>query len=678
MDRLNVALIPKDFQRIMLFVSITVSMLFILVYYSIAYSEIGIQKIPIGWDTPNYVSGINSVREGLLETIEEYNYVNFLYYIIAASIPASSVIVETYFPILLAMLAVISVALFVRNIFPKEYPMIAASAVFTASSFLLYRITADLHANLLGFILIFSAFAILIAKKPTRQSEGTLFQGIRRFVKSSRGLIFVILVILSSFSHFESTVFFSIVFSMAYTLAYGIRRSKALVIVLMLCLIPSLLLFARHSLDVERFPAELRIFHEPLPYEFLFRPLGVYLPLVIAAGVLLSFLYVGKSKFFLIEEKNDLYFFISFALVWMAISLVIFRTGFYNEGAYPFSYRAATLLPIPFIISIPFYFVNHIKSRSRPLQIASNVLVYGLIFGLGTSNLLFLIENQLPDDSTTFFSDTAYKALEDLQNLNIEQTPIFVYYFHDPSLSPGGLSEYPDRWITAIYGDHYKYLGFTDNLAVANATSFSDIYSRYYSYSYIKDMRLDGMWNVHNISKVPIILIPDFYNVEYFRSNSKFTPLSEHAYLLDLDPDVNGTSYKMSSLRLSNPENWNIVEKNLNGSRVEVLEFYGPGGDDSSIQLSFPTTTIGCYELEARYIDGSEGLGFTLAINDDSRYVFYYEKPNNIHDVRLPYCSNSPLTNITITPSPPPLASVPGRYEFIAFENVLSVRPMTN
>jgi hypothetical protein len=661
----------------MVFVSLIVSMLFVLVYYSIAYNELGTQKIPIGWDTPNYVLGINSVREdGVLETIGgEYNFVNFLYYIIAASLPISSILVETYFPILLAMLAIFSITIFVRNISPKDYPFIAATAVFAASSFLLYRVTADLHANLLGFIFIFSAFAIFIGTKPVRYNQETLYQSILRFVKSHSGLAFVVLIILSTFSHFESSIFFSIIFYIAYSVVYGFGRSKILLVLLILCLIPSLLLFARHSLDVERFPDELRVFHDPLPYEFLLRPLGVYLPLVIAAGVGIFILFLAKSKFFQSRERKHMYFFISFTLVWLALSLVIFRTGYFDEGVYPFSYRAAALLPIPLIASIPFYFVNHINYRSHYFQILSNTLAYGVIFSFGTLNLLYLIENQLPDDSRTFFSDSAYKAIEELQTLNLEQTPIFVYNFHDPYLPAGGISEYPDRWITAKYGDHYRYLGFVDNLARANETAFDNIYSKYYSYAYIRDLKADDIWNKEKISKSPIVVIPAFYNVELFNDNPKFEPVSEHVYLLDSNPEAASTIYKMSSLRSSNAAGWNIIENNMSDNMINVLELYGPPGQSSSMNLSFPTARDTCYELETNYIDGSKDLGFTFTINNDSRYIFYYENPNSVHNLKLPYCASSSITNITITPAS--REGVPVEYDFVALENFLSVSNRT-
>lgn len=631
---MSVGLFCTRKNQTIILISLAISVVNVLVFYGIQYSQIQQASIPVGWDTPSYVTNIQLVKDGqLAQVLKETDYVNFMYYFFSSLIPASPIHIEIYLPIGLAILSIFSFGLF-SHLLTRNAVATSATMLILSTSFALFRISSDLHSQLLGIVLMFFAFFLYLRPIP----RGRIWS-----------IVVPILVLVSSFTHFENSFFLLVIFSAAWAFIYKTKQLGQLFKSLFIPVVPSAILYIVHIFNIEYFPPQLQITNDPISYGFLLLSIGAFLPLVIA-GIVSSFYLVSKQ--YSVPENRNVLFFIYFTLIWFGLCLVLFRQSYFTDSFYSFSYRAAVFLPIPFLGAIPFLLLDP-KLFRRINSPKYAIISIAVVISLCLYNFSTLFEHEVDVGAITYLSADSYKQLSSLSRLNLTGTPVFILYPKSGEVSPGGMSTYIDHWMSVYFGPHYTYLGFVEAFLSGKETPFTDPYSKYYSYSFNKDLNRANV-SSDNISSEthPIILMEDFYDVEKLQNSSRYQEIDNGIYVYKGNPNQR-VDYSLSSVSVD-PRGWYMTEYQ-NQSMVETyidVKEYNP------LKIVLPLVEDSCYLFKMKYLDGSEGIGFKVVSKSETVHLRYYEGTGTIKEDSFRYCVTDKFTEFLVEPISHPMYTV--------------------
>jgi|GEM_PF-6986499 len=628
-------------------VAFAVAAVNVIIFYNVVYSRLDAQGIPVGWDTPTYVAGLESVRNGeMLSFIQEQDGVNFLYYVLMSILPMSSMDIEIFVPIGLAVVTIGSIGLF-ANVLTKSPLFTSASMLFASAWFGLYRITSDLHAQLLSIPLVFVALTLQATGKPGQSK------------------IIVPLLLLASLVHFETTLLLSGIFLIGKMITEKNGKAKVRQLLLLLPLLPAVVIYAIHLSNIYQTGVPI-IVHEPAENSFISRSMGYFWPLVIA-GVVASLMILRSNK--KQDQDSNRPFFVLFVLLWLLIALLIFYLDYLNPALRNYSVRAAVFIPIPLIASMPFLLVDrhyqHMVRRRKLLPIALSAIV----IVVGTyANLNLLIQTELPVSNRLFMDGEIFARLEKLRSVELADPPIFVYY--PEGNSPGGVSEYYDNWLFALYGDHYNFLGYHDDLVNARETSFDDSVSRVISYRFAQKMIEDGIWSPSEISKKSIVVVQDFYKVVNMEASSRFDQVADRIYLYAPNKTATDTTTFKITTHVSESLGWYSTTRSYDNVVHDMIETYVGNKDGRPYIFRVPLQSGSCYEISVEYHDGSAGLGFQVSEASKELLTLYYGESATLRQANYIDCPSKNNVYITLTPISRP--GLEGRL-FVSLVDAISV-----
>jgi hypothetical protein len=300
--------------------------------------------------------------------------------------------------------------------------------------------------------------------------------------------------------------------------------------------------------------------------------------------------------------------------------------------------------------------------RINPTVVYSISFSVIIIFTYYSYFFLFEAENEI--GTIPFITANAFKQIFSLSKIHFNEIPIVVYYPYVLGVNPGGMSEYPDNWISAIIGKHYKYLGDASALTHMRETPFDDIYSKYYSYYYIKQMIYAGVWKPSEIIKHPIVVIDNFYKVEPIDRSSNYNRIGYGVYAYKYHAHIS-TNYRIDVLGSTIKDNapWytrNLTIENKNYTMIE--SFTRSDTTNKLFKTRIYIDQPGCNELSLRYLDGPGWLGFRIWANGQVLGTQYYENTEKIRERIFTLCTPEGWVLVSIEPISKPLVNTGDLY----------------
>jgi len=305
-------------------VAILCSTIFIVLSFALSYFLWGHDGLPIGWDTPHYIAqsriAATEGAQGLLAIQGPYDFLYQLFsgFIVWTGIP--SMALEIYLPI--ALSSFFPYLLSKLTLAQSGTRLATIVATLTPGWYAIYKISADLHANLLGLVLMLTAILLLSHAKSLRRPEG---------------FIGLVLVGLASFTHIETTFFLVTIFlisSASSKALFPVRVAMAAVLVT----VPATIIFGLHFLQLLGITGGSVAFYPAEPVWVWLLAFGPLLPLA-AWGFYSS----------LVKRATWLE---AFVAVWALSSIVIGATQYLSTETFIFAQRAVILVPVPFLAAI--------------------------------------------------------------------------------------------------------------------------------------------------------------------------------------------------------------------------------------------------------------------------------------------------------------------------------------
>lgn len=505
---------PKRYFPICAFLAIAVvSGLWILFY--ISYSTSG---LPLGWDTPYYIWRIHSaVVSGIPAFVVSARYYDFLYPAVGSLISLAGLDpfgTELIVPLFLWIVGtLIIVAIVKKEMSDAKASLIALGA--GSTWFALFRISSDLHANLLGLVLMLCGTWIFLQTETEARPQ-------RLGLKAS-GLGGII--ILSSLTHIETTVFISATWLLALVVGLwrsliSIQRFIVMLSAISLSLLPGTIIFWYQQQWVAgllqgRLPAIPTM--QLATWILYLGPVGLVslaaLPLV-----------------FYLKQLNISSTIIALALSWLLLSLAIGLAQYLDQSITPFSERAIILTPTPFLAAIVIPRLRNFKLTSQLKGVALIAIVM-----IGGSSLYYVDIGHRFYNS--FISDSASASLRYLQSSQVVDLKRSIFIFSDPPDQLGS-ADHSNFWVGAYLGDHYSYLGRVDFLMAGLETPFTNDQSAQISRLFVNGLPIS---QVHNMT---IVYIADFNYPDPTPSfYARFLqPLSKNVY------EVNQTAWNPNQI----------------------------------------------------------------------------------------------------------------------------------
>ncbi len=574
------------------YVAILCSTSFIIAGFIFSYLLWSHDGLPIGWDTPFYMGESRIVAsQGPLALISVQGPYDFLYQMISGLFVwtgISAINVETYLPIGLA--ALFPYLLSRLALIQTDLRLATIVALATPGWYAIYKIAADLHANLLGLVFMFTAIVLI--------SEA-------RSLRRPGAVIGLLLVGFASFTHIETTLFFVTIILISSLSAWALFPVKVAVSVAV-ATVPAAVLFTVHFLQLLGLTGGILSFRSPGSVEFWLLVLGPLLPLA-AIGFYSS----------IARRNSSLEVFVA---IWALASVMIGVSQYFNPETFIFAQRAAILFPTPFLAA---FGLRLLRAHAR------GPTLHWLRFRLSTRWVLiaalFLLVVSWPatygqaasENQRVFLNSSAYHRLQWItNNYQFSTLPIFIY--NDIDQDAGGLGDFYNNWVSATVGTHLSYLGQVDYLVQLQQTPFSNIVSREISERFMRQISDSAITSKTSLLGHPLILLEDFYNPSPIPSYvlGLFREVSSGVFIGNSTSlgAVKGITQPLYSSMVSTVGPWNSTKRSWtqSGSALEV-------------QVSSPQTTIqvsyllsvpagGTYTIGIRYWDGIGG-GLSVVLN---------------------------------------------------------------
>ena len=579
--------------------------------YALFYISYSIRGLPLGWDTPYYLWRIQSASSGIAAFVVNMHYYDFLYPTIGSWFSFAGLKsnwFEVIMPFSLWMIATVTiVAIVKRELGDARATLIAVGA--SSTWFGLFRLSSDLHANLLGLVLMMPGTWVFLQTQTEARPH--------RFAPAMLGLVGIIL--LASIAHAETTIFISATWLLALVVSLwrrliNVRRFLAMFVSIFLSLLPGEIIFL-------------------LQQQWTAAPLQGRLPAIPAMLPATWLLYLAPTGIVVLVAVPALYFlrqlhlssrFIALTFSWLLLSLAVGLAQYVSQSITPFSERAIILTPTPFLaaIMIPRLGGFRLTSQMKGIALISLIMV-------GGSSVYFLeIRDRFYN---SFISDSAVASLQYLQSSGAIDLRKSVFIFSD-SPDHHGYADHNDAWVGVYLGDHYSYLGRIDFLMAGLETPFMDDQSTQVSKIFL------GSLPISQIRNMTIVYISDFNYPEPAPSlfQGFLRPLSDGVY------EVNQTAWSPNlviipaySSILSSTGGWYWTPRAWarSGSSLELNSTHPNQVASVSVAFAAPQDTM--YNIALRIWDGLPANPVSITL--DGTYIH-----------QLTYTGTSTVVNETV------------------------------
>jgi hypothetical protein len=457
---------------------------FIILSVVFFYNLFGYDGLPIGWDTPHYIGGALIVAtRGPVALLSLQGPYNFVYQMLEGGflwMGISGTTLEIFMPMVLAGSITYLLARLVLAHLDTRAAILVALA--TPGWYAVYRLQADLHANLLALTLFLSAL-ILISRT--------------RSIREPRSLLGLTLIVLASLTHIESTlflVFVTLISSMTKLRPYPFK----LMIAATAAIVPAAFFYAIHILQVLASAGGSLEFSTVQPFDSW----------IIILGPLLPFTIIGLAW----SSVRPRSWIEILATVWGVASIVVGVSQYLSPQAVIFAQRAIILVPTPLLAGLGLHrlaqFLPRLNISILPLRY---VRIGAIISIFAILALSWPVTTVLAAPyEKVFLTSGEYQQLEWVSaNMKFSNTPIFMY--NDVDEFAGGLAQLYDNWVSAKVGLHLSYLGLPDYLVQVEETPFSNLISRTVSGEFFQQLRNNGISTKSSLLQHPIVLIGEFY-----------------------------------------------------------------------------------------------------------------------------------------------------------------------
>jgi len=440
--------------------------------------------LPIGSDTPHYMGGaLVFASQGPSALLALQGPYDVLYQMLEGTILSTGIpgtVLETVLPILLAAFMPYLLSRLVLARADRRTAILVTLA--TPGWYAVYRLQADLHANLLALTLFLVAVVFLSGVSSIRES---------------RCLVGLSLIGLASFTHIESSLFL-----MSMTLVSSLTRLRPFPLRVALSgmgvIAPATLFYGIHLVQ------QLSFTSGSLDVSMA-DSLGSWL---VALSPLLPLILVGLG-WSIVKPRFWLEI---LAVTWGAFSILVGLSQYVSPQFIIFAQRAVILTPTPLLAGLGARRLSRLLSSIktvhllvRYLKIAATVVVFMIL----AVSWPIAASSALPHEQI-FLTSAQYKQLEWVgANLRFSNTPVFM--FNDVDEFAGGLGHQYDSWVSAIVGPHLSYLGLVDYLVQMEETPYSQIVSRQASGEFMQQLRNAGVTTKAALLQHPIIIAGDFY-----------------------------------------------------------------------------------------------------------------------------------------------------------------------
>jgi hypothetical protein len=571
------------------YVSVVCSTSFIIAGFAFSYFLWSHDGLPVGWDTPFYIGESKIVAsQGPLALISIQGPYDFLYQMVAGFLVwtgMSATSVETYLPIGLS--ALFPYLLSRLTLIQSDLRLATFVALATPGWYAIYRIAGDLHANLLGLVLLLTAITLISRVRSLRQP---------------RALLGLSLVGLASFTHIETTLFFAAVIlisSLSARTLFSVRVAVSVVATT----VPAAGLFAVHFLQLLGLTGGTLALLAPGSVDFWLLVLGPLLPLAVIG------FYSSLAR-----RNSWLEVFVG---VWALGSITIGISQYFNPEASIFAQRAATIFPTPLLAAFGLRrllaqdagpTLHWLRSRLSTRWVLVVVLLL-LVISWPVAYGQAAKENQ-----RVFLTSSAYHRLQWISNTyGFSTVPIFIY--NDVDQYAGGLGDFYNNWVSAVVGTHLSYLGRVDYLVQLQQTPFSNLISREISEKFMRQILDSANANKTALLRHPFVLVKDFYNPPPIPTyvSGLFHEVSDGVFIgnITILGALKGITQPLYSSMVATVGPWNSTMRSWSqsGSALEVQTNSFQKDIEASYLLAVRAS--GTYTIGLRYWDG---IGSDLSI----------------------------------------------------------------
>ena len=260
-------------------------------------------------------------------------------------------------------------------------------------------------------------------------------------------ILHMIILLISSFTHVETTIFFIVIYYIFSLLLFygqdGKKFVKKLIMINLfntITIVPSILFYYSHMLSLTSLTEGL-IVYNPLTSLFQFvKYLGILVVPSVLGLIVISRLYLNHN----IDDKYYL-----FVYSWGIFSFFVSIIQYFNISLQTFSERALILFPSPFLagVGLKFFLKDRFDVRNKKYLIPVFLVLASIMFSYS-----------IPVFQRIFISHSSYEQLVWLSdNIDSSFDPIFIINDYDNFVGEKG--DMYDNWIQAVYGDHFTYLG---------------------------------------------------------------------------------------------------------------------------------------------------------------------------------------------------------------------------
>jgi hypothetical protein len=567
----------------------------LVLYYALVWHD----GLPIGSDTPHYIGGALVVAtQGPAALLSLQGPYDFAYQILEGIfvwMGISGTSVEIFFPIVLAgSITYLMARLVMVHLNTRAAIFVALS---TPGWYAVYRLQADLHANLLALTLFLSALIIISRTKS---------------VWEPRSLLSLTLIVLASLTHIESTLFLvliTLISTMTKLRPYPVQVAIAAAGAVM----PATFFYATHILQVLVSAGGSLEFSATQPFDTWIVILGPLLPFT-----MIGLVWSGIRPRSWIEI---------FAAVWGIASIVVGISQYVNPQTVIFAQRAIILIPTPLLAGLGIHRLSRNLTSLKGLTIPHRYVRIGAMVAIfAVLALSWPLESiSAAPNEKIFLTSAEYQQLEWVNaNMKFSNTPIFIY--NDLDEFAGGLAQLFDSWVSAKVGPHLSYLGLPDYLIQLEETPFSSLVSRTVSGEFMRQIQNAGIGTKTALLQHPIVLMGEFYRPFPLPTytSTLFTEVSAGVFvdnstqlesLANVTLPLYATFGTHSGTWAGTPASWtkSLVAYEVNDSATSVVE--------ASFGLGIKLT--GTFTLGLRYWDAS-GNNLSLAVDGNTIGIIGY------------------------------------------------------
>jgi hypothetical protein len=578
-----------------------VSGLWSLFHYS--YSTHG---LPLGWDTPYYLWRIQTASSGLAAFVVNMHYYDFLYPTIGSwfsLVGLQSNWFEVLMPFSLWMVATMIIVGIVRT--ELRDPLATLIGVGAGSTwFGLFRLGSDLHANLLGLVIMLCGTWLFLQTQIEARPH--------HFPLMMLGLVGTIF--LSSIAHVETTIFISATWLLALIVGLwrgfvGFRRFLAMFVTIFLSLLPGEIIFLlQQQWTAAPLQGRLPAIPVMLPADWLVYLAPAGLAVLAAVPVLYFLRRLALSSRF-----------IALTFSWLLLSFTVGLAQYLSQSVTPFAERAIILAPTPFLAAsmIPRLGGFRLTSQVKGVALISLVI-------MGGSTIYFIeIRDRFYN---SFISDSAVASLQYLQSSGAIDLTRSIFIFSD-SPEHQGYADHNNAWLGVFLGDHFSYLGRIDFLMAGLETPFTDDRSTQISRIFL------GNLPISQIRNMTIVYISDFNypNPAPELFQAFLQPLSNGVY------EVNQTTWNPSlviipaySSILSSTGGWYSIPRTWarSGSSLELNSTHPNQVANVSVPFAAPQTAP--YTIVLRMWDGGPANPVSITLDGTYNHQLTYNGTSTV------------------------------------------------